>query len=115
MTVIDLLKMSDETDLDILNNSMDTMVEQFPEELLPVASMLTARLVCCLLYLPVVMSQSFVQCESYLRLARETAIQDHLEDNAELDDLLTSVDEDDKTFAAMGVAKTIGTVSKFHS
>ncbi len=39
--------MSDETDLDILNNSMDTMVEQFPEELLPVAVMLTARLVCC--------------------------------------------------------------------
>ena len=44
--VTDLLKMSDETDLDILNNSMDTMVEQFPEELLPVAAMLTARLVC---------------------------------------------------------------------
>lgn len=44
--VTDLLKMSDETDLDILNNSMDTMVEQFPEELLPVAVMLTARLVC---------------------------------------------------------------------
>ena len=46
MMVTDLLKMSDETDLDILNNSMDTMVEQFPEELLPVAAMLTARLVC---------------------------------------------------------------------
>lgn len=46
-----------------------------------------------------------------MRLARETAIQDHLEENAELDDLLTSVDEDDKTFAAMGVSKTIGTVS----
>jgi hypothetical protein len=46
---LDLLKMSDETDLDILNNSMDTMVEQFPDELLPVAAMLTARLVCCLL------------------------------------------------------------------
>jgi hypothetical protein len=50
MTVVDLLKMSDETDLDILNNSMDTMVEQFPEELLPVAAMLTARLVCRLLH-----------------------------------------------------------------
>lgn len=46
-----------------------------------------------------------------MRLARETAIQDHLEENAELDDLVTSADEDDKTFAAMGVSKTIGTVS----
>lgn len=46
-----------------------------------------------------------------MRLARETAIQDHLEDNAEPDDILTTVDDDDKTFAAMGVAKTIGTVS----
>jgi len=54
-----------------------------------------------------------LQCESYLRLARETAIQDHLEDNAELDELLASVDEDDKTFAAMGVSKTIGTVRTF--
>lgn len=46
-----------------------------------------------------------------MRLARETAIQDHLEDNTEPDDILTNVDDDDKTFAAMGVAKTIGTVS----
>jgi hypothetical protein len=43
---IDLLKMSDETDLDILNNSMEIMVDQFQTELLPVAAMLTARLVC---------------------------------------------------------------------
>ncbi len=52
-----------------------------------------------------------MQCESYMRLARETAIQDHLEDNAELDELLANVDDDDKTFAAMGIAKTVGTVS----
>jgi len=38
--------MSDETDLDILNNSMEIMVDQFQTELLPVAAMLTARLVC---------------------------------------------------------------------
>ena len=44
-TAVDLLKMSDETDLDILNHSMETVVEQFPEELLPVAAMLAARLV----------------------------------------------------------------------
>lgn len=46
-----------------------------------------------------------------MRLARETAIQDHLEDNADLDDLFSRVDEDDKTFAAMGISKTISTVS----
>ncbi|PPQ78743.1 hypothetical protein CVT25_010746 [Psilocybe cyanescens] len=88
----DLLKMSDETDLDILNNSMEVMVDQFQTELLPVAAMLTARL-----------------CESYMRLARESAVHDHLEDNADLDTLLSDVD-DDKTFAAMGVAKTISTI-----
>ncbi|KAF8157919.1 armadillo-type protein [Crassisporium funariophilum] len=88
----DLLKMSDETDLDILNHSMEVMVDQFQTELLPVAAMLTARL-----------------CESYLRLARESALHDQIEDNADLDTLLADVD-DDKTFAAMGVAKTIGTI-----
>lgn len=44
--ILDLLKMSDETDLDILNHSMEVMVDQFQTELLPVAAMLTARLVC---------------------------------------------------------------------
>ena len=110
--------MSDETDLDILNNSMEVMVDQFQTELLPVAAMLTARLVgnqfdvllnfpCCSL----IHFISFLvfQCESYMRLARESAIQDHLEENADLDTLLNDVD-DDKTFAAMGVAKTISTV-----
>jgi hypothetical protein len=41
----DLLKLSDETDLDILNRSMEVMVDQFQNELLPVAAQLTARLV----------------------------------------------------------------------
>lgn len=45
MIFVDLLKMADETDLDILNNSMEVMVDQFQTELLPVAAMLTARLV----------------------------------------------------------------------
>ena len=49
-----------------------------------------------------------------MRLARESAIHDHLEENADLDSLLADVD-DDKTFAAMGVAKTISTVSHFLS
>lgn len=43
--VLDLLKLSDETDLDILNRSMEVMVEAFQTELLPVAAQLTARLV----------------------------------------------------------------------
>lgn len=44
-----------------------------------------------------------------MRLARESAIHDHLEDNEDLEALLQDAD-DDKTFAAMGVAKTISTV-----
>ncbi len=44
----DLLKLSDETDLDILNSSMESMVEHFQDELLPVAAQLTARLVCAI-------------------------------------------------------------------
>jgi importin-7 len=39
------LKLSDETDLDILNRSMEVMVDRFQTELLPVAAQLTARLV----------------------------------------------------------------------
>lgn len=40
-----LLKLSDESDLDILNHSMEVMVDQYQTELLPVAAQLTARLV----------------------------------------------------------------------
>ncbi|KAF9493565.1 ARM repeat-containing protein [Pleurotus eryngii] len=88
----DLLKLSDDTDLDILNRSMEVMVEQFQTELLPVAAQLTARL-----------------CESYLRLCKEIASQE--ETGTQHVDLesLPEVDED-KTFAAMGVSKTISTV-----
>jgi len=49
-----------------------------------------------------------------MRLARESAIHDHIEENADLDSLLSDVD-DDKTFTAMGVAKTISTVGHFLS
>jgi len=49
MTLIpDLLKLSDETDLDMLNHCMESMVDRFQNELLPVASQLTARLVSIL-------------------------------------------------------------------
>ncbi|GLB38717.1 putative ARM repeat-containing protein [Lyophyllum shimeji] len=89
----DLLKLSDDTDLDILNHSMEVMVDAFQTELLPVAAQLTARL-----------------CESYLRLAKESLAQEETDSqNVDLDNLMSSVDED-KTFAAMGVAKTISTI-----
>ncbi|KAJ3574136.1 hypothetical protein NP233_g1960 [Leucocoprinus birnbaumii] len=91
----DLLKLSDETDLEILNRSMEVMVDQFQTELLPVAAQLTARL-----------------CESYLRLARETVNQEeslNAADNVDIEESLADMD-DDKTFAAMGIAKTISTV-----
>ncbi|KAJ6585487.1 armadillo-type protein [Mycena capillaripes] len=92
----DLLKMSDETDLDILNRSMEVMVEAFQTELLPVAAQLTARL-----------------CDSYLRLIKESVVADETElgaggDSANLETILSG--DDDKTYAAMGVAKTIGTI-----
>jgi importin-7 len=38
--------MADETDLDILNSCMETMVDYFQDELAPVAAQLAARLVC---------------------------------------------------------------------
>ncbi|KAJ7643660.1 armadillo-type protein [Roridomyces roridus] len=89
----DLLKLSDETDLDILNRSMEVMVEAFQTELLPVAAQLTARL-----------------CDSYLRLIKESMAADEAVDpDASLDTMLAAGD-DDKTYAAMGVAKTIGTI-----
>ncbi|KAG0692279.1 hypothetical protein DFH29DRAFT_1007452 [Suillus ampliporus] len=40
-----VVQLSDETDLDVLNHSMKAMVDRFQNELLPVASQLTARLV----------------------------------------------------------------------
>ncbi|KIJ64587.1 hypothetical protein HYDPIDRAFT_154272 [Hydnomerulius pinastri MD-312] len=90
----DLLKLSDETDLDLLNNSMELMVERFQDELLPVATQLTARL-----------------CETYMRLAREglALANETISDNIEVESLLSDGD-DDKIYGAMGVAKTIGTI-----
>ncbi|KAL5482877.1 NMD5 [Sanghuangporus weigelae] len=90
--VQDFLKLSDETDLDILNNCMETLVEKFHAELLPVAGQLTARL-----------------CESYLRLMRENLAQESAA-TGEPDALESVTGDDDKTFAAMGVAKTISTI-----
>jgi len=41
----DLLKLSDETDLDLLNGCLENMVDSYQDELLPVATSLTSRLV----------------------------------------------------------------------
>ena len=46
---IALLKLSEETDLDILNGAMESLVETYQTELLPVAAELTARLVSSIL------------------------------------------------------------------
>lgn len=50
--IADLLKLSDETELDMLNHCMESMVARFQNELLPVASLLTARLVSAFSLLP---------------------------------------------------------------
>jgi hypothetical protein len=49
VAVADRLKLSDETDLEILNHNMETIVDRFKTELLPMASQLTARLVSLIL------------------------------------------------------------------
>ncbi|KAJ7105062.1 armadillo-type protein [Mycena crocata] len=89
----DLLKLSDETDLDILNRSMEVMVEAFQTELLPVAAQLTARL-----------------CDSYLRLIKESLVSDDVDISEASYEALLASGDDDKTYAAMGVAKTISTI-----
>ncbi|KAI0372335.1 ARM repeat-containing protein [Pilatotrama ljubarskyi] len=89
-----LLKLSEETDLDILNHCMESMVETYQTELLPVAAELTARL-----------------CETYARLAKESQSADEVDASAiDLDAIMEAENNEDKTFAAMGVAKTISTV-----
>ncbi|KAF7298645.1 Importin N-terminal domain-containing protein [Mycena indigotica] len=89
----DLLKLADETDLDILNRSMEVMVNAFQTELLPVAAQLTARL-----------------CESYMRLIKESLAAPEQPELGNISfDALNNMD-DDKTYAAMGFAKTISTV-----
>jgi hypothetical protein len=49
VAIADLLKLSDETVLEILKHNMETIVHRFKTELLPVASQLTARLVSLVL------------------------------------------------------------------
>jgi importin-7 len=52
------------------------------------------------------------QCESYMRLVREALANEEGAANRALDvDSIADMDDEDKTYAAMGVAKTISTVT----
>ncbi len=51
------------------------------------------------------------QCETYVRLARESQSAEETDGRGvDLDSIMESTDNEDKIFAAMGVAKTIATV-----
>lgn len=89
------------------------MVEQFQDELLPVATELTSRLVSISLTWQlhvVLLTRERGKCESYLRLAREGLSQasEVALDSVDIDTLLDT--DEDKVYGAMGVAKTISTV-----
>ncbi|KIJ55033.1 hypothetical protein M422DRAFT_201012 [Sphaerobolus stellatus SS14] len=90
--VQDVLKLSDETDLDLLNHVMESMVKHYTNELLPVAAELTTRL-----------------CQLYQRLVQESVANQTEEDEdiavEKIDDLA-----EDKVYSAMGMAKTILTI-----
>ena len=49
------------------------------------------------------------QCDTFLRLAKESIVHEPVEETADLEALIAEVD-DDKSFAAMSVSKTISTV-----
>ena len=51
----------------------------------------------------------FKQCDSFLRLAKESIVHEQVEESTDLEALIAEVD-DDKCFAAMSIAKTISTV-----
>lgn len=93
---------------------METMVQHFQEEVLPVAAQLTGRLVC-IYFRRRTQLTDFVQCESYMRLARDAASSDEADPHANLEAAMESSPEEDKVYAAMGVAKTIGTVREAHN
>ncbi|KAF8875951.1 armadillo-type protein [Mucidula mucida] len=80
--VTSLLALSAESDLDVLNASLEHLVDTYGDALLPFSVELCGKL-----------------CEGYARLVNEV-----VGSVAEVDA------DDDKTFAAMGVAKTLWTV-----
>lgn len=92
--VHDLVKMSDDTDLSVVNSAMETIVEQYQVELLPVAAELVTHL-----------------CSTYMRYVTEVAAKESDVDPTQLEFDDIDTEDNDKSFAAMGVAKTILTVS----
>ncbi|KAG8935091.1 hypothetical protein FRC03_002380 [Tulasnella sp. 419] len=89
----DLFKLSDETDLDALTNCMECFIEAFREQLFPVSPQLIARL-----------SQSYTRLLSEQQAKAETKAET---DEDLRDESITNIDTDDKTFALMGIMKTI--------
>ena len=51
----------------------------------------------------------FKQCDTFLRLAKESVVHEPVDENIDLETLVAEVD-DDKCFAAMSISKTISTV-----
>ncbi|KIY65274.1 ARM repeat-containing protein [Cylindrobasidium torrendii FP15055 ss-10] len=88
----DILRLSDESELDILNHAMELLVDTYQTELLPVAAQLAQRL-----------------CDTYIRLVQVTMAADEQQEGMDLESIMAAPD-DDKTLLAMGVAKTISTV-----
>ena len=69
------------------------------------------RVLCVLLHSPRVYVPDRRQCDSYNRLLREAiANEESAPRGDDLEALMDADGEDDKTYAAMGVAKTLSTV-----
>ena len=83
------LELSEATDLEILTSTLETWVENYREEILPVALQLTQRL-----------------AGSYMKNIQDIVANENTEgQNAEADD-----DADSKMYAAAALLKTIGSI-----
>lgn len=107
---LDLFDLADGTDLDALSTCMENFIEVFKDQLLPVSPQLIARLVSRSVTFKLRLTRA-IQCKSYLRVLGEQAAK--VEGESKVDELetdVTKIDTDDKTFALMGISKTIMTV-----
>lgn len=100
----------------MLNSVMETMVRHYAADLLPVATHLTERLVRYVATISLVLSSLrfffyAFQCQLYQRLVKETLAVQATDDD---DDIAPEQIDfgDDKAYAAMGMCKTIQTVSR---
>ncbi|KAG8740759.1 hypothetical protein FRC10_003917 [Ceratobasidium sp. 414] len=83
-SLVDLLKVANETDLDLLTTAMQKFVGHFSEDLMPISVQLTTRLI-----------------ESYMRLLQETISMDETAEDWD--------ETGEKKFAAVGNVQTIET------